>query len=973
LDFIRESAVTSLRTHIGRKRNMLRTGPLHCRQVLLDSPILTEWGLMALKRMDANGIRASELDATFEPAQSLQDALREICANASASIRQGFEILVISDRCASRERLPVPGLLAAAAVHHALIQEGLRTRTGLVLDVGDAVGVHQICALIGFGADAVHPWLAFETLTQLVERGAVRAADAHRHYKGALDQGLLKVMSKMGIATLDGYKGAQIFEAVGLDEALVEKYFTGTTAHLPGIGLADLETQLRRAHRAAFSDAIIADLPLPLGGHFYWRRDGEQHDWSPFSIAKLQQAARSADRQAYRAFADHAAALDRGKSIRGLVEFNHCRDDSITLDEVEPESSILKRFATGSMSFGALSLEAHEALAVAMNRIGAMSGTGEGGEQVERFGTERSCSMKQVASGRFGVTLGYLNEARQIEIKMAQGSKPGEGGELPGSKVDRGIAEVRLSTPGVGLISPPPHHDIYSIEDLAQLIFDLKCANPAAEIHVKLVACAGVGTIAAGVAKARADAILISGCSGGTGASIKTSIKHAGVPWELGLAETQQMLLANGLRSRVKLRVDGGLRTGRDVVVAALLGAEEFGFGTAPLIALGCIMLRKCHCNTCSVGVATQDPHLRVKFTGAPQHVINYLTCVAEHVRQLMAELGFRSLEEMVGRVDTLNACSERFDVSRVLHRPPSDDAPRRTRRQEHALEKQKEWPLLPEVERAVAAREPRQLDIAVTNRDRAFGTLISHKVAAANCADALPAGLIRLRCTGHGGQSFGAFLAQGIDLHLVGDCNDYLGKGLSGGRLSLRHASDAGFGTDGTIICGNVALYGATSGEAYIAGCAGERFAVRNSGAVAVVEGIGEHGCEYMTGGTVVVLGPTGKNFAAGMSGGQIFVLDLEDRLEAHLADESIHAYSMSAERDRQLVRRMLENHVSCTGSAAAARVLSHWRRHAGRFVVVVPMAYERILSEARARGREIRPPMPVRIVDPHVTQQVN
>ena len=970
LDFIRERLVTTLRTHIGRQRNILEATPEHCHQVLLESPILTEWGFESLERMDEKGIRARKLDATFHSGTSLRRALDDLVTAARQAIAHGFEILVISDRTAGGERLPLPNLLAVAALHHALIDRGLRTRAALVLDSGEAVTVHQFCTLIGFGADAVHPWLAYRTLTRMVDEGEVRArlADAHLNYRAAVETGLLKVMSKMGISTLQGYKGAQVFEAIGLDASVMDRYFTGTPAHLPGIELADVEADLRKAHREAFDTRIVATLPLPPGGHLYWRRDGEQHDWNPWTIAKLQQAARTGDRGAYREFSDAMADLEsRGHTIRGLLDFACRRADAITLDEVEPVSAIVRRFSTGSMSFGALSREAHETLAVAMNRIHAISGTGEGGEQVDRFGTERSCSMKQVASGRFGVTLRYLSEARQIEIKMAQGSKPGEGGELPGTKVDRGIAQVRLSTPGVGLISPPPHHDIYSIEDLAQLIFDLKCVNPEAEIHVKLVACAGVGTIAAGVAKARADAVLISGSSGGTGASIKTSIKNVGSPWELGLAETQQVLLANRLRSRIKVRVDGGLKTGRDVVVGALLGAEEFGFGTAPLVALGCIMLRKCHCNSCSVGVATQDPRLRKKFSGAPQHVVNYLTCVAEEVRELMARLGFRTMDEMIGRVDRLEPNQTRFDLARILYRPPSADAPRRTRGQQHGLEYQREWALLKKIEPAVKQGRRVALNVEVTNRDRAFGTLTSHRIQRLAGDPPLPAGSVELLCRGHGGQSFGAFLAPGVALHLEGDANDYFGKGLSGGRLSLCFPDDVGFTRDGTIICGNVALYGATAGEAYIAGHAGERFAVRNSGAMAVVEGVGDHGCEYMTGGIVVILGSTGRNFAAGMSGGEVYVLDENDELGAHLNTEDVQLVELDGGRGQPLVKRLLQNHLACTGSARARRILKDWRAYAGRFVSVVPEAFGRIVEDSLARGREPRPPLPVRIPHPY------
>ncbi len=961
LDFIRETLVTSLRSHIGRQRNILAATPDHCRRVLLESPILTEWELEALKNIDVHEIRARELDATFSLSSSLEYGLDDLCESAVDAIGSGFEILVISDRKVSDQRLPIPGLLAIGAVHHSLIGNGLRTRVGLVMDVADAHTVHHFCTLIGYGADAVHPWLAFQTLDQMVMRKQLDVAvwEAHRHYAAAIKGGLLKVMSKMGISTLQGYKGAQVFEAIGLDQSLVDRYFPGTPAHLPGIDLNMLELQLRRRHKESFQPHVIATLPLPCGGELSWRRDGEQHHWNPFTIAKLQQSARTADAGAYRAFVDAVSKMDRaGHTIRGLLDFRLREGGRISLDEVEPVAKILPRFATGSMSFGALSREAHEALAVAMNRIGAVSGTGEGGEQVERFNTERSCSMKQVASGRFGVTIDYLGEASQIEIKMAQGSKPGEGGELPGNKVDAGIAQVRYSTPGVGLISPPPHHDIYSIEDLAQLIFDLKCANPEAEVHVKLVARAGVGTIAAGVAKARADAVLISGGSGGTGASILTSIKSAGIPWELGLAETQQVLLANQLRSRICVRVDGGLKTGRDVVVAALLGGEEFGFGTAPLIALGCIMLRKCHCNTCSVGIATQDLRLRARFAGDPQHVINYLVFVAEEVRELMALLGFRTVDEMIGRVDKLVPSGQRsrFDLTRVLYRPPSGDQPRRVRRQYHGIDQQIEHSIIDSLGQLSAETGPASFNVKLTNRDRTFGTLISHHVTRLRSGSPLPGDSIRILCDGHAGQSFGAFLAQGISLHLTGDANDYVGKGLSGGLISIRPPQDAQYSPQATIIIGNVSLYGATRGELYVNGQAGERFAVRNSGAYSVLEGIGDHGCEYMTGGVVVVLGDTGKNFAAGMSGGEAYVLDESGDFQIKVNDESVRLDRIETDRDERLVRALLENHRALTASSRADEVLNHWHKFVSKFTKVVPLVYEQVIEQALLDGRDLR-----------------
>ncbi len=970
LDFIRERIVTSLRTHIGRQRNILEPGPEHCHQVLLASPVLTEWELASLKSMDAKGVRAQELDMTFGASETLEGALGRLCGEAVAAIDAGFEVLVVSDRRVGPRRIPIPSLLAIGALHKFLVARGWRTRAGLVLDTGEPCVVHHFCTLLGYGADAIHPWLAYQTLDQQIARDLLQGKiwDAHEGYRKAVEDGLLKVMSKMGISTLQGYKGAQVFEAIGLEEALVERYFTGTPAHLPGIGLRELERQARALHEQAFGSEPAANLALPQGDDYYWRRDGELHFWSPRTIGLLQHACRTGRADVYR---DFAAAIyeqeNGGQTIRGLLELRTEPRDRLDLDEVEPAEAIMRRFSTGSMSFGALSQEAHEALAVAMNRIGGISGTGEGGEQVERFGTERSCSMKQVASGRFGVTIQYLTNARQIEIKMAQGSKPGEGGELPGAKVDEGIAVVRFSTPGVGLISPPPHHDIYSIEDLAQLIFDLKCANSDAEIHVKLVACAGVGIIAAGVAKARADAVLISGGDGGTGASMKTSIKSAGSPWELGLAETQQVLLANRLRSRIRVRVDGGLKTGRDVVVAALLGAEEFGFGTAPLIALGCIMLRKCHCNTCSVGVATQDPQLRQRFAGRPEHVVSYLRFVADEVRELMAALGFRCMDEMIGRVERLEPRPRvGLDLSRLLYRPPSGDSPRKVRPQRHAVAEQKEAKLMPRLEPLIRAARPATVKLALTNRDRTFGTLLSSRVTRLRGEDPLPTDTLQILCRGHAGQSFGAFLSSGLTLHLEGGANDYLGKGLSGGHICVSPPAGVPYCAGDTVIIGNVALYGATCGEVYLGGQAGERFAVRNSGAYAVVEGIGDHGCEYMTGGVVVVLGPVGKNFAAGMSGGEAFVLDERGALPLRINPESVRLSALSDARDEGLVRRLLVNHHTFTRSPRAARILADWTRSRERFVKVMPIAYERVIRQALGAGRDLRAPLPPRALSP-------
>jgi glutamate synthase domain-containing protein 2/glutamate synthase domain-containing protein 1/glutamate synthase domain-containing protein 3 len=971
LDYIREALVTALGDAIGPRENLLAETAAHCRQLYIDSPILSGPQLRAIAQIDRNGLRSCRIDTTYPKGHTMAAAIRAMRHAAVQAIGGGNGIVLLSDRSVGPGRVAIPSLLAVSALHHHLIRKGLRTRAAIVLDAGEPHSVHDFCTLIGYGADAVHPWLAYRAIADMVATGHIagEVGQALTQYRGALEGGILKVMSKMGISTLQGYKGAQIFESMGLDHEFIDEYFTGTAAHVPGVGLDEVEQETLEAHEIAFGTPVIGNLPLDPGGQLYWRRDGERHHWNPYTIGKLQQAARSNDAEAYRDFARHVGQQDGALfNLRGLLDFVTRADSAIPLDTVEPIESIMKRFSTGSMSFGALSQETHETLAVAMNRIGGKSGTGEGGEQVERFGTERECSMKQVASGRFGVTAHYLARARQIEIKMAQGSKPGEGGELPGGKVDEGIAQVRFTVPGVGLISPPPHHDIYSIEDLQQLIHDLKCANPTAEIHVKLVAKANVGTIAAGVAKARADAVLISGDSGGTGASLKTSIKHAGAPWEFGLAETQRVLLATRLRSRITVRADGGLLTGRDVVIAALLGAEEYGFGTAPLVALGCIMLRKCHCNTCSVGIATQDPRLRERFQGRAEHVVNYLRFVAGEVREHMAALGFHHVDDMVGRVDRLRAKRIAHpkgihpDVSELLRRVRSDDAPRRTRAQNHGLDRKIDHRVIEQARPALDECRRVEIAIELCNRDRTFGTLLSYEVTRRYGAEGLPPGTINLRCKGTAGQSFGAFLCRGIDLHLEGDANDYAGKGLSGGRISVRTPPDAGYTASENTIVGNVALFGATGGEAYFNGRGAERFCVRNSGALSVVEGVGDHGCEYMTGGVTVILGPIGRNFGAGMSGGEAYVFDEEGLARRHLNPDGRHVQPVRDARDRELLRRLLENHVSYTGSSLAARILAEWEKSLATFVKVVPDAYADAVAQHLATGKDIRVSPPPR-----------
>ncbi|HKM58101.1 MAG TPA: glutamate synthase large subunit [Chthoniobacterales bacterium] len=969
LDYLREDLVTSLESHIGRQRNLLEETPEHCRQLFLDSPILTYRELEAIKQIKK--FRSGVIDATFPNGSSLAAAIADLRKHAAEAIKHGCELLIVSDRNIGPERIAIPNLLAIGALHHYLIREGLRTRAALVLEAAQPCTVHHFCALIGYGADAIYPWLANQSIAQMADEHwfSGEASEATAKFKKAVEGGLLKVMSKMGISTLESYKGAQCFQAVGLDPEFVQEYFSGTTSYLRGIGLERVEREVIDQHELAFGNKIIGNLPLDVGGELYWRRDGELHQWNPSTVAKLQYAVRTGNYEAYREFAGFLNDQDqRLQTIRGLLDFDIDKHESIPINEVEAVEEIWKRFSTGSMSLGALSTEAHEALAIAMNRIGGKAGTGEGGEQVERFGTERECSMKQVASGRFGVTINYLVRAKQIEIKMAQGAKPGEGGELPGPKVNEEIASVRFTTPGVGLISPPPHHDIYSIEDLAQLIHDLKCASPSAEIHVKLVSEAGVGTIAAGVAKARADAVLIAGDSGGTGAAIKTSIKSAGAPWELGLAETQQVLLANNLRSRIRVRVDGGLKTGRDVAVAALLGAEEFGFGTAPLVALGCVMLRKCHCNTCSVGIATQDPKLRAKFAGKPGHLVNYMRFVAHEVREIMARLGFRTMDEMIGRVDKLcqRAISHPknglIDISQLLYQQPSHDTPRKVRGQNHKLEKQLDHRLIELAWPALERGESVVIDMPIKNSDRTAGTMLSSAVAKKYGSKGLPRDTIQIQLYGSAGQSFGAFLAPGISLHLEGVANDYVGKGLSGGRITVDTPRDAAFVASKNIIVGNVVLYGATSGEAHFNGMAGERFAVRNSGAMAVVEGVGDHGCEYMTGGVVVILGRTGKNFGAGMSGGEVFILDEEKSFRSRLNPAMVRIDEFVDDRDIDLVKRLLANHVIYTNSSKAKRILENWKEYFPKFLKVIPSAYAEVVQRHLAEGKDVRlaPPAP-------------
>ena len=1004
IDPIREELVMSLVSMIGPRPNLLGHQAGAHKRLEVAQPILTNADLEKIRSIAelADGaFRTATLDATWpaaEGAAGLERALERLCHAATERVLADINILILSDRALSADRVPIPAALAMASVHHHLIRQGLRMQTGLVSETGEAREVHHMCVLAGYGAEAVNPYLAFETLEQLrLQNGSKLAAkDVQKNYIKALGKGVLKVMSKMGVSTYQSYCGAQIFDAVGLATALVDKYFTGTDTKIEGAGLAEIAAECVARHAAAYGDAPIYRSMLDVGGAYAWRLRGEAHAWTPQSVSELQHAVRGDLPEAYRAFARTINEQnERLLTIRGLMRLKPAQTP-IPLDEVEPAAEIVKRFSTGAMSFGSISREAHTTLAIAMNRIGARSNTGEGGEEADRFkplpnGDSMRSKIKQVASGRFGVTAEYLVNADDIQIKMAQGAKPGEGGQLPGHKVDANIAKVRHSTPGVGLISPPPHHDIYSIEDLAQLIHDLKNVNPQARISVKLVSRIGVGTIAAGVSKARADHVTISGYEGGTGASPLTSLTHAGSPWEIGLAETQQTLLLNGLRTRIAVQADGGLRTGRDVAVAALLGADEFGFATAPLIAAGCIMMRKCHLNTCPVGVATQDPALRAKFTGKPEHVINYFFFVAEELREIMAQMGLRTVAEMIGQVDRLDARpavehwkAAGLDLSRLLYAQPPGDAPAlwNCDRQDHGLDGALDHELIAASQAALDGKGPVVIERGVRNGNRTVGAMLSGEIARRHGHAGLADGAINIKMTGAAGQSFGAFLARGVTLELTGDANDYVGKGLSGGRVVVRHPDGTPRDPTQNIIVGNTVLYGAIAGEAYFEGVAGERFAVRNSGAVAVVEGVGDHGCEYMTGGVVCVLGDTGRNFAAGMSGGIAYVYDPAGRFGplcnlAMVDIGPVAAEPPSAERDddaqrprqralgvdnagmgdalrydAERLRILIERHHLHTGSARAAQLLADWDAALAAFVKVTPKDYRRALEE-QAAGR--------------------
>jgi glutamate synthase domain-containing protein 2/glutamate synthase domain-containing protein 1/glutamate synthase domain-containing protein 3 len=967
IDSIREEIVTSSDVWLGAEGNLLSPRPTDCRRIELKGPVLTNEEFAKIRRVSLPGLRVGTLSTLFRAArgeEGLVKALERLHADARRMIEEDeVNILILSDRGVNRELAPLPALLAVSSLHHYLIREGLRMRVSLALESGEPREVHHFALLIGFGCSVINPYLAFETLDGMIRDDLLPNVD-HRlacvNFAKAATKGVVKVMSKMGISAVQSYHGAQVFEAVGLRQDVIDEHFTGTASRVGGVGLDVLAEEVLMRHRAAFPERTAAEHVLPTGGQYQWRADGEFHVFNPESIHRLQKAVRTGSYATYRSFAE--LIDDRQKNLstlRGLLDFK--AGEPVPLDEVESVESLMTRFKTGAMSYGSISKEAHETLAIAMNRVGGKSNTGEGGEDPERYvplpnGDSKNSAIKQVASGRFGVTSEYLTNAKELQIKMAQGAKPGEGGQLPGTKVYPWIAKTRHTTAGVGLISPPPHHDIYSIEDLAELIHDLKNANRDARVSVKLVAEVGVGTIAAGVAKAHADVVLISGHDGGTGASPLTSTTHAGLPWELGLAEAHQTLVLNNLRSRIVVETDGQLKTGRDVAIAALLGAEEFGFATAPLVAVGCIMMRVCHLNTCPAGVATQDPRLRERFAGKPEHVVNYMRFIAQHLREIMAQLGFRTLREMVGRVDRLEAKAaldhwkaRGFDFSNILYSPDFGPEVGRYQQiaQDHGLDKSLDVTTLLELCRpAIERGEKVEASLPIRNVNRVVGTITGSEITRRWGAAGLPEGTIRLHFTGSAGQSFGAFMPRGMDFTLEGDANDYVGKGLSGGRIVVRPSKAAKFVAEENMIVGNVALYGATGGEAFLRGMAGERFAVRNSGVDAVVEAVGDHGCEYMTGGRVVVLGPTGRNFGAGMSGGIAYVLDEDGAFPGRVNLQMVEVGRVEDPAEAESLRALVEKHAALTGSGPARRVLDAWPTMLPRFARVIPKDYKRVLA---------------------------
>jgi glutamate synthase (NADPH/NADH) large chain len=966
IDPIREELVTSTETTLGAEQNLFEESPLHCRQLQLSQPILTNEETERIKRLAADGLRSTTLSTLYrvdDGESGMRAALDALCRDASKAIEAGCTIIVLSDRGVNKDYAAIPALLATGALHHHLIREGTRTRAGLVVESGEPREAMHFCLLIGYGAGAVNPYLAFATMAGMIRDGQLRDIDedtAVHNFIKAVGKSITKVASKMGISTTQSYRGAQIFEAIGLAKDVIDKYFSWTPSRVGGVGLDVIACETAARHSYAFKVEASVDGELDAGGQYQWRRRGEYHMYNPNTIAKLQHSVRAGN---FRMFKEYTRLVDEQSrslaTLRSLLKFNSGRSP-VPIDEVEPAAKIVKRFKTGAMSFGSISKEAHENLAIAMNRIGGKSNTGEGGEDPARFirdpnGDFRRSAIKQVASARFGVTSHYLVNADELQIKMAQGAKPGEGGQLPGHKVDDFIAKIRYSTPGVGLISPPPHHDIYSIEDLAQLIHDLKNSNNRARISVKLVAEVGVGTIAAGVAKAKADVVLISGYDGGTGASPLQSIKHAGIPWELGLAETQQVLVMNGLRGRIHVETDGQLKTGRDVAIAALLGAEEFGFASAALVASGCIMMRVCHLNTCPVGIATQDPVLREKFEGKPEHVVNFMMFIADDLREYMAQLGFRTVAEMVGHVECLDANeaithwkARNVDLSNILRRPDAgpDEPLHCVELQDHGLERALDNKIIELARDALVNRKPVEIHLPIRNVNRTVGTMLSAEVSRHFGAEGLPPYTIQIHLKGSAGQSFGAWLAPGVALYLEGDANDYCGKGLSGGFIAVRPPKEATFKAEENIIIGNVALYGATGGEAFFRGVAGERFAVRNSGAHAVVEGVGDHGCEYMTRGLVAVLGKTGRNFAAGMSGGVAYVFDQDGSFPSRCNVGMVELGPIDAADELKQLHALIVRHFQYTQSAVARRIIDQWETCAAKFVRVLPTEYRMVLE---------------------------
>jgi glutamate synthase domain-containing protein 2/glutamate synthase domain-containing protein 3 len=983
IDPIREELVMSLISYIGTERNILNEEPENCHTLKLPHPILTNRDLEKLRRVSSGDLLATTLPALFRAAdgeKGLKHALDDLSTRAAHAVNSGYTLLILSDRGVDATYAPVPSLLAMAAVHNRLVRDKTRTLVALIIESGEPREVMHFALLIGYGASAINPYLAIETIHDLNRRGLipekVTAEYAEKNFIKAINKALLKTFSKMGISTLQSYRGAQVFEAVGLNKSLIDAYFPGTASRVEGIGLEVLAREAQMKHAYAYQPLTESETDLVVGGQYQYREGGEFHLLNPFTISKVQHAVRNNNFATFQEYTDFIDDQNRNLStLRGLLQLKYV-EKPVPIEEVEAAKEIVKRFTTGAMSFGSISKEAHETLAIAMNRLGGMSNTGEGGEDEARFkrdenGDLRRSAVKQVASGRFGVTTNYLVNADELQIKMAQGAKPGEGGQLPGHKVDDVIARVRHSIPGVGLISPPPHHDIYSIEDLAQLIYDLKNVNPQARIAVKLVSEVGVGTVAAGVSKAHADVVLISGDTGGTGASPLSSIKHAGLPWELGLAETQQVLLLNDLRSRIRVQTDGKLQTGRDVVIAALLGAEEFGFATMPLISMGCIMMRKCHLNTCAVGIATQDPILRSRFTGTPEHVINFFFFIAEQMRQHMSKLGFRTVDEMVGRVDRIDASvadthwkAKGIDLSHILYSPtlPSRVARRRTQAQDHGLNQALDHILIEKSAAALESKTKVTGSFAIRNVHRTVGAMLGGQIARRYGSEGLPDGTIHFKFRGSAGQSFGAFVPNGVTLELEGDSNDYLGKGLSGGRIIAYPPKTSSFLPEESILVGNVVLYGATSGEVFLNGIAGERFAVRNSGATAVVEGVGDHGCEYMTNGLVIVLGSTGRNFAAGMSGGIAYVYDDKGDFGARRCNKaSVDLEPLVDAADVARVQGLLERHRDLTGSPRAAWVLEHWADAQPRFIKVFPHEYKRVLGVARAASTDAEHHAPI------------